>query len=119
MDISKKGSGGTRSGQIRTARTSKTANVNKMGATGVYGAHPSPALSNYHQSMGKDTIPTKFAESGIGTSNMGANKMRGPDRKTKGMKAKEPTTSTVMKTPNRYRSPMASKAQKTRKPGKF
>jgi hypothetical protein len=43
---------------------SKGKNINKIGEHGVYGANP--AFPQYKQSMGKDTIPTKFAESTIG-----------------------------------------------------
>jgi hypothetical protein len=42
----------------------KGKNVKKIGEHGVYGANPS--FPEYKQSMGKDTIPTKFAESSIG-----------------------------------------------------
>jgi hypothetical protein len=90
----------SKQGQLRTAGR-KSSNVSKKGASGVYGAHPSPALSSYKQSMGKDTIPIKFAETGIGTANMNKNSMR-RDRKEV-ITVQKPGSSTIMKTKNRYR----------------
>jgi hypothetical protein len=50
-----------------SAKTTNTfggkTNSSKLGATGIYGAKPD--FPEYKQSMGKDTIPIKFQESGI------------------------------------------------------
>lgn len=98
--------------KMRSARTEKLIggdNINKKGETGVYGANPAPAFSNYHQSTGKDTIPLKFAESLPDSINKKENVLRGAKGQGTQKKAAIPTSSTIMKTPNRYRSAMTQK----------
>jgi hypothetical protein len=89
--------------KIHTAR-SKTANINKTGVTGIYGAHPT--LPEYGQSMGKDTIPTKFAEGSIGTAKRSSdNKPSAKGTAPFGSTVKQTMgKSTIITTKNRYSS---------------
>lgn len=104
----------SKQGQLRTAGR-KSSSISKMGVTGVYGANPSPSLSEYKQSMGPDTIPLKFAETkgdGIGSAKRQTNAMRTnvTDRK----KAPAISGATIMKGKNRYRTVAGSGLDKVR-----
>lgn len=91
--------------KMRTAHVSQPIGekLTKNSGTGVKGENQSPAFSAYKQSMGPDTIPTKFAETGIGSAMRQTNQMRTANSNPRGT-AKEATTSTVKKGPNKIRS---------------
>lgn len=82
--------------------------LTKNSGTGVKGTNPSPTFSPYKQSMGKDTIPTKFGETGLGTAMKKTNKVRSASNQPGGT-AKEATSSTVKRGPNRIRSARTTK----------
>lgn len=66
-------------------------------APGTYGTNPDPGLAEYKQSMGKDTIPVKFAED----PNFRSRPNPMETQITRG-RATKPTTSKINKSKNRY-----------------
>lgn len=91
--------------KMRTAHESQPIGetITKNSGSGVKGENQSPAFSAYKQSMGKDTLPTKFAETGIGTAMRQTNEMRAANSNPRGT-PKEATSSSIKKGPNKIRS---------------
>lgn len=82
-----------------SAKNSRELNTELKKAPGVYDENPNPGLREYKHSMGKDTIPIKFAETI--TSNK-PNPMTGASPDRLGKKAPVATTSTISKRKNKY-----------------
>lgn len=84
----------------------KGSNINKTGPNGIYGG--SPSFPEYKQSMGPDTIPTKFAESDVGSAfrktNSGNSARGSQPTQSDGI-----SSATMMKGKNRYDSVKGSK----------
>lgn len=99
------------SNKMRDARgTSKPLGTvpTKNSGTGIIGRNQAPGFSDYPQAMGKDTIPTKFAESGVGTAMKGPNKVRSATTRPN-EQPKIPTTSTLKTSKNTVRSARSTK----------
>lgn len=84
--------------------------VNLTEANGVYGHNPDPAVSEYKQSTGPDTIPVKFAEPQP-VSKAPSNLVMGANGQESGNKAKIPTSSRANKSKNTYNSASDNKGR--------
>jgi hypothetical protein len=81
-------------------------NITKTGANGIYGANP--AFPEYKQSMGPDTIPFRFAESGIGSSKRMTNSGNSA-RPSQPTMSDGISSATMLKGKNKYDSVKGSK----------
>lgn len=100
--------------KMRRSRTdmSEITSGNMKQSPGVYGKGGGPGFESYPQSAGSNTIVTKTAETGLGTAKTTVNELRRSASNTRfGVEGKQPSTSTMKTSKNKYRRSRTEKSE--------